>query len=448
MKCFNDKGGDNEFIRTQVFQKLSAIFLNYKGGATVQTEETKKSSKFPLWMQMIVGLVFGIALGFLAPDFGKTLGPIGTAFIKGIKMIVMPLVFSAVTLGIYKMGSDLKQLGKMGLAAFAWFYMATGISIVIGISLNEIFHPAAGVVLAATGAIPQNLATSVNWTNFFLDIIPDNFLFAMANQKIIPTLFFSICFGLSLAKIGDASKPVVNFLEGVLQAMFKMTEGVISVAPVAVAAILAWVVSTQGVTLLIAMAKLVGTLYIGLLVIAAIFCIIVTMMGFKAIDLIKKIAEPLILAFTTASSEVTLPVHMRILESTGIPRKIVSFIIPLGYSFNLDGAALYQALATCFLAEAYGIPLTLPALLTILITTLIANKGTANVPGASLVVMAVLLTSLGLPVEAIAIIAGIDRFGDMGRTTINVFGNTVAALVLNKLFGQGITDEEAPTISA
>ena len=217
-----------------------------------------------------------------------------------------------------------------------------------------------------------------------------------------------------------------------MHAMFKLTQGILATAPVAVAAIIAWVIASQGTKLLIAMAKLVGVLYIGLLILAVIFCIILLVMGFKPIDTIRKIAEPLLLAFTTNSSEVTLPVHMKILEENGMPNKVVSLVIPLGYSFNLDGAALYQALATCFIAEAYGVPLTLPTLLTILVTALIANKGTANVPGASLVVLAVLLTSLGLPVEGIAIIAGVDYFGGMGRTTINVFGNTVAALALCK----------------
>ena len=217
-----------------------------------------------------------------------------------------------------------------------------------------------------------------------------------------------------------------------MAAMFKMTQGILATAPVAVAAIIAWVLAAQGVKLLIAMAKLVAVLYLGLIILALIFCGILYMMGFSPIGTIRKVAEPLLLAFSTNSSEVTLPVHMKILEENGMPNKIVSLVIPLGYSFNLDGAALYQALATCFIAEAYGITLTLPALVTILVTALIANKGTANTPGASLVVLAVLLTSLGLPVDGIAIIAGVDYFGGMGRTTINVFGNTVAALALCK----------------
>lgn len=408
----------------------------------METGASKPAERFPLWMQIFVGLILGIVLGLALPNVGKELQPIGTAFIKAIKMVVIPIVFSAVTLGIYNMGSNLKQLGRLGGLAFLWFYTATGICIVIALVLNSIFHPAAGLTLEATGAIPKNLATSVNWVNFFLDIIPDNLIRVASEQKIIPTLFFAICFGLSLAKAGESVKPVVKFFEGVLDAMFKMTEGIIKTSPFAVAAIIAWVMATQGLALLIAMAKLVGVLYIGLFVVIFVFGVILYLIGEKPVQVIRKVAEPLLLAFTTASAEVTLPVHMKILKEYGIPNRIVSFVIPLGYSFNLDGAALYQALATCFLAEAYGIPLTLPALLTILITTLIANKGTANVPGASLVVLAVLLTSIGLPVEAIAIIAGVDRFADMGRTTVNVMGNTVAALALHKWAGQGISDDD------
>jgi dicarboxylate/amino acid:cation (Na+ or H+) symporter, DAACS family len=394
----------------------------------------------PLWEQIMAGLALGIVVGLIWPDFSKQLQPVGTLFIKAIKMIVIPLVFSAVTLGIYTMGRDLKQLGRLGAMAFIWFYFATGMSIALGIILSVIFHPGAGLALQATGSVPANLATSVNWTNFFLDIVPDNVVAAMAAQKIVPTLFFAVCFGLSLAKIGDRSKVVVDVLEGILATMFKLTQGIVATAPVFVAAILAWVMASQGYTLLIAMVKFVGIIYIGLFVIAGLFLVIVRLLGFKPIDTLKKVMEPLLLAFSTASSEVTLPVHMKILESTGIPNKVVSFVLPLGYSFNLDGAALYQAIATCFLAEAYGVQLTLPNLLTVLITALIANKGTANVPGASLVVMAVLLTAIGLPVDAIAILAGIDRFADMGRTTINVFGNTVAALLLYKYGGKGISD--------
>lgn len=397
--------------------------------------------RYPLWLQIFVGLIIGGIVGTIWQGFGAALQPVGTAFIKGIKMIVMPLVFSAVTLGIYRMGKDIKQLGKMGVLAFVWFYVATGVCVALGITLNAIFHPAAGMVLQATGKIPTNLATHINWAQFFLDIIPDNILYAMANQKIIPTLFYAICFGLCLGHIGDKAKGVVSVLEGILQAMFKLTQGVIATAPVAVAAIMAWVFATQGSSVIWGMAKLIGVLYVGLAVVVVLFWIIVALLGENPFDVTKKVLNPLLLAFTTASSEVTLPVHMEILERTGIPNKIVSFVLPLGYSFNMDGAAVYQSLAVCFLAEAYGLHLDTASILTILLTTLIANKGTANVPAASLVVLAVILTSIGLPVESIAILAGVDRFMDMGRTTINVFGNTIAAILLHKVAGKDITDD-------
>jgi len=407
----------------------------------MEMESAPKKSKFPLWMQILVGLVVGVIVGFAWPAIGKPLQPVGTAFIKAIKMIVMPLVFSAVSLGIYKMGSDLKQLGRLGILAFVWFYLATGICIMLGIGLNAMFHPAAGVSLQATGNLPQNLATSINWTNFFLDIIPDNIVMIVSQQKIIPTLFFAICFGICLASVKEVGKPVVAILEGIMQAMFKLTQGVVATAPVAVAAIMAWVIATQGSTLLIAMAKLIAVLYVGLIVICVVFWIIVAILGENPFTTTKKVMEPLLLAFTTASSEVTLPVHMQILERAGIPNKVVSFVLPLGYSFNLDGAALYQSLVVCFLAEAYGLHLDTASIITILVTTLIANKGTANVPAASLVVLAVILTSIGLPVEAIAIVAGVDRFMDMGRTTVNVFGNTIAALLLYKWGGKHLAED-------
>lgn len=403
---------------------------------------TKKSSGMPLWVQILIGLCLGILIGNFWPDFGAKLQPIGTAFIKAIKMIVMPLVFSAVTLGIYKMGSDLKQLGKLGGFAFLWFYLATGVSIVIGIGLNLIFHPGQGVDLAAGAAVklPGHLAQSIDWAKFFLDIIPDNIVAAVAGQKIIPTLFFAICFGLCLGGLKEKAKPMVNVLESVMHAMFKLTQGVVATAPVAVAGIMAWVFATQGRKVLLAMAELIGLMYLGLAIIVVIFLVLVKALGESPIGTLKKVMEPLLLAFTTCSSEVTLPVHMEILERAGIPNKVVSFVIPLGYSFNLDGAALYQSLCVCFLAEAYGLHLDLPSILTILLTTLIANKGTANVPAASLVVLAVIMGSLGLPMEAMGILVGIDRFMDMGRTTINVFGNTVAALLLWKVGGKHLEE--------
>lgn len=413
----------------------------------MKMETTVRSKRPTLWIQIMIGLVVGSIIGTLWHGFGAALQPIGTLFINAIRMVVIPLVFTAVTLGIYNIGTDLKQLGRMGVLAFIWFYVATGITITLGIVLNSIFHPAAGVTLKAMGSLPSNLANSINWVKFFTDIIPTNVINAMAAQQIIPTLFFAICFGIALAGIGEKAKGTINVLEGILNAMFKITQGVIATSPVAVAAIMAWVFATQKSNVILGMAKLIGVMYIGLLVVMVIFWIIMTVLGENPFAMFKKVLEPLLLAFSTCSAEVTLPVHMNILERMGIPNKVVSFILPLGYSFNLDGTALYQSLAVCFLAEAYGLHLDLASILTILLTTLIASKGIANVPSGGLVALAVILSALNLPVEALAFLMGVDRFMDMGRTTVNVFGNTIAAVLIHKFGGKNLSEEDSVIIT-
>lgn len=395
----------------------------------------KLEARVPLWQQMIVGLIIGAIVGNFWPDFGKTLAPVGTAFIKSIKMIIIPLVLSAVTLGIYHMASDMRQLGKMAFVTFSWFYIATGLASLLGIVLNQIFHPGIGVEMAATGTIPKDLAKSIDWVKFFLDMIPDNVVATAAAGKILPFLTFCIAFGVALGTMKEKAKPIADVLEALFEATIRIVNGILRVTPVAVACIIAWVFASQGKAMIIALSKLIFTLYVGLFVFGVIFMILVALLGYNPIKMVKTIADALLLGFATCSSEPALPILLKQLEKMGVPTKIPAFCLPLGYTFNLDGSALYQSLAICFIADAYGMELTLPALATILITTLIANKGTANVPSASLVVMAVILTTIGLPAEAIAILAGVDRLMDMGRTVVNVFGNTFVALLLNRFFG-------------
>jgi DAACS family dicarboxylate/amino acid:cation (Na+ or H+) symporter len=391
-------------------------------------------------------MAIGIMLGITMPNFSAGLKYLGDAFIRAICMIVIPLVFAAVVLGVVKIG-DFRKFGAFAGKAFFWFFIATGIAITLGIMLNDLFHPAAGVKITATGSIPANLYTSINWAEFFLEVIPVNVLASMAAGKILPTIFFAVCFGLSLAFIGDRGKVIIELLDSMFAAMFKLTEGVIAFAPFGVAGLMAWLMATQGTKVLMGLVKMVGTLYIGLLIMLILFWFFLHF--FASINprqTFKKVLEPLLLAFTTASSEVTLPVHMKILQQNGVPNRIVSFVLPLGYIFNMDGSALYQALAVSFIAEAYGIELSLASKLVIFGTLILASKGTANVPSASLVVMATVLTAMGMPVEGIAILAGVDRFMDMGRSAINVLGNTVAVLMVAKWEGVlGKTDSMPPT---
>ncbi len=395
-------------------------------------EAPVKRSVVSLPLQMLAGLIFGLVVGSAWPSLGASLQPIGTAFIEAIKMVVIPLVFSAVTLGIYKMGANMRQLGRVAIVSFTWFYLATIILIVIGLTLDGIFHPGVGANLVPTGKIPPNLAIGVDWVKYFIDLIPSNIVAVMAAQKILPTLVFSVLFGMALASIGELARPVTNVMEGVLAAMFRLTQWIIALAPLAIFGIMAWLVATQGTATIYALAKLIGLMYLGLLIVVVLFCAMMVAMGEPPIGTIRKVLEPVLLGFTTRSSEVTLPVHMEKLRQMGVPDKIVSVVLPLGYSFNLDGTILYLSLAVTFLAEAYNLELTWSALMTILITTMIASKGIANIPSGGLVALATVLTAIGLPVEAIAIIAGVDALMDMGRTAINVFGNTVAVLLVQK----------------
>ena len=414
---------------------------------TVTAAETRRVSP-ALPLQMFGGLVIGLVLALVWPSFAASLQPIGTAFIEAIRMIIIPLIVASVTLGTYKMGRDIRQLGRVAVIAFGWFYFATFCAIIIALVLNGIFQPGVGVGLVPTGKIPPNLAVSIDWVKFLLDLIPSNIVNAMAQQKLLPTLVFSVLFGVALAGIGPQAKPVVDFLEAIMAAMFRLTQWIIALSPLAILAIMAYLFATQGLAAVLGLAKLIGLMYVGLAIEIAIFCAILAGMGDRPLAVLSRILEPLLLAFTTRSSEVTLPVHMKILQEMGIPNKIVSVVLPLGYSFNQDGSILYQALAVTFMAEAYNVALGWSELLTILVTVLIASKGGANIPSGSLVILATVLTAIGLPVEAIALVAGVDAFMDMGRTAVNVLGNTVATKLVTRFGGRAAMDEELPEAGA
>lgn len=407
-------------------------------------ERGQRRLSFPtLPVQMLICLVGGLLLGAAWPELGAKLEPVGLAFIQAIKMIVIPLVFATITLGVYRMGQDVGTLGRVALVSFAWFTVATLLSIVVALTLNALFHPGMGLELAVTGAVPKDLAIAVNWTRYLIDLIPSNVLAAMAAQQVLPTLVFAVLFGLALAGTSEASA-ITRFLEALAQAMFRLTRWIVAASPLAVFAVMAWAAATQGAAMLFGLAKLVGLMYLGLAGLVVLFWLVMLLLREHPGAVTRQVFEPVLLAFTTRSSEVALPLHMQKLEQMGVPKEIVSVVLPLGYSFNLDGSTMYIALACTFLAEAYGVHLDAAALWTILLTALIASKGIANVPAGGMVALATVLTSVGLPVEAIAIIAGVDAFMDMGRTAINVFGNTIAVLLVRR-FAHGPAGRPAHT---
>jgi len=308
--------------------------------------------RLPPAIRMLLGLVLGLAVGLLRPGLGESLRPIGTAFVSAVQMIVVPIVFASVTLGTYRMGQERKALGRVVTICLVYFYLATLVSILIGLGLNALFHPGAGAPLAATGKVPGNIAVAVDWTKFFMDMIPSNIVQSMAEQKLLPVLVFSILFGLALAAIGEVARPLVAVLEAVMAAMFKVTEWITALAPVAIFAVMAWLFATQGLATVAALAKLVIVMYVGLAIMVLIFWGMLLAIGERPLDVTKAVMEPMILAFTTRSSEVTLPLHMEKLHAMGVPNRIISVVLPLGYAFNRDGAIMYFALAVTFLAEA------------------------------------------------------------------------------------------------
>ena len=401
----------------------------------MEMTKTSKKRPIPLPIQMVLGLVLGIVFGFLAPHFSQALAPVGTAFVQAIKMIVVPLVFTAITLGIYQMGNSAKQLGKVSVISRLYIFIATVVAIIIGLALNGMFHPGVGVNLSHTAELPKNINTTVNWTKFFLDMIPSNVFAAMSGTNLLPVLVFAVLLGLALASTGSRAKPLVDVLDALMGAVFKLTGWIIALSPIAIFAIIAWLFSTQGMHTILALLKLVLVMYLGLGVLLVLFAILMLCIGEQPLKTAKAVSEPVILAFATRSSEATLPLHMEKLVEMGVPKAVASVVLPLGYAFNRDGSIMYFALAVGFLADAYNIPLDPSTLLSIIVVTTLASKGSANVPSGGLVAIAMVLTTIGIPVEALAIIAGVDAFLDMGRTAVNVVSNTVAVKLVMRWAG-------------
>ncbi|MFF3025095.1 cation:dicarboxylate symporter family transporter [Gottfriedia sp. NPDC057948] len=402
--------------------------------------------KFGLATQIFVALILGIVVGALVYGNEKAISyiqPIGDIFIHLIKMIVMPIVISALVVAVAGVG-DIKKLGKLGGKTLLYFEIITTIALGIGMLAANLFHPGKGVDMThlQKGDISayEQTATATQQSGFaetIVHIFPKNVFESMAQGDLLPIIFFSVLFGLGVAAIGEKGKPVLGFFEGVLEAMFWVTNQVMKTAPFGVFALIAVTVAKFGVSTLLPLGKLVLAVYVTV----AFFAIVILginakMTGTNIFTLMKILKEELILSFTTASSEAVLPNIMKKMEDMGCPKAIVSFVIPTGYSFNLTGSAIYQALAALFVAQMYNIHMSFMEQVTLLFVLMLTSKGMAGVPGASFVVVLATLGSMGLPLEGIALIAGIDRILDMVRSAVNVLGNSLAAITMAKWEGE------------
>lgn len=406
----------------------------------------KKIFKLSLAYQILIGLVLGVAVGAVFygnPGVEKYLQPIGTMFINMIKMIVVPIIISTLVIGVAGTG-DIKKLGKLGGKTLLYFEIVTTIAIVVGLMSANIFKPGEGIDMSSLekGDISQYVETTEEvQNNGFMDvlvsIVPSNIVDSMANGDMLPIIFFSVLFGLGVAAIGERGEPVLAVFQGVADAMFWVTNVIMKFAPFGVFALIGVTVSKFGLESLIPMGKLMVLVYATM----AFFIVVVLggiakLVGVNIFHFMKILKDELILAFSTSSSETVLPKVMQKMEKFGCPKDIVSFVVPTGYSFNLDGSTLYQALAAMFIAQMYGIQLSIMEQITLVLVLMITSKGIAGVPGVSFVVLLATLGTVGIPLEGLAFIAGIDRLLDMARTVVNVVGNALATVVMSKWEGR------------
>jgi proton glutamate symport protein len=393
--------------------------------------------------QIFIGLAIGIVIGCAWPDLGVAIKPLADLFLRMIKMIIAPLLFATLVVGIAGTG-DLRSMGRIGLKAILWFELATTVALVIGLVMMNVFRPGAGVS-AALGADTHELAAMAKaqqgpW-DILLHLVPTSVVDAMARGDILQIVVFSTFFGIALAAIGDKGAPVLRLLDGVAQVMFVVTGYVMRFAPVGVMAAIAATVGGKGIAILVTLGKLVLVMYGSL----ALFLILVvggaaTIIRVPVLAFARAIREPFLIAFTTASSEAALPKALEVMERFGVPKRIVSFVLPTGYSMNLDGSTLYLSAASLFVAQLAGVELSVGQQVVMMLTLMVTSKGVAGVPRAALVILTATLTTFGLPLEGAALLLGIDQVLDMGRTAVNVAGNCIATAVVARW--EGVFDDE------
>jgi proton glutamate symport protein len=398
--------------------------------------------RVPLTTQIFVGLLLGIVVGYVWPSFGVSVKPLADAFLRLIKMIIAPLLFATLVVGIAGTG-DLKAMGRIGLKAIVYFEAATTIALFLGLFLVNTFKPGAGLAMPIGGDTKALAAMAQNqqhaW-DIFLHLFPTSVVDAMARGDILQLVVFSTFFGIALAAIGSKGQPVLDVLDATAQVMFKVTGYVMAFAPIGVFAAIAATVGGKGLGILFTLGKLVALMYVGLLV----FVLIVVggvsyLIRVPFLTFVKAIREPFLIAFTTASSEAALPKALEVMERFGVPKNIVGFVLPTGYSFNLDGSTLYLSLASVFVAQIAGVEMSIGQQIVMMLTLMLTSKGVAGVPRAALVVLTATLTQFNLPLEGAAILLGIDQILDMGRTAVNVMGNCIATAVVARW--EGVLDD-------
>ena len=415
--------------------------------------EIRPRRGFTLTQQIFTGLLVGIAVGVLVsrthPGAAIYFKPFSDLFLRLIKMIIAPLIFATLVAGIAGAGHA-RTVGRLGLRSLIYFEVVTTLALIVGLLTVNILRPGVGLTLPAASA--ASVATQPqSWDQIFLHTVPTSVIQAMAEGDVLQVVVWSVIFALALGMVGERARPIIGLCEALAETMFKFTNIVMKYAPIGVAAAMAYTVGTGGLKVLYGLAWLVGSLYTALVVFAvAVLVPVMVLFRVPIRKFLQSVREPAVIAFSTASSESALPRAMEAMERLGVPRPIVSFVIPLGYTFNLDGSTLYLALAAVFVSQVAGVPLSIGQQITMMLTLMLTSKGVAGVPRASLVILAGTLTRYDLPLEGIAMILGVDTLMDMGRTMMNVIGNCLASVVVAKWEGEFVeaTDQQLALAAA
>jgi proton glutamate symport protein len=394
--------------------------------------------RISLTQWIVIAMAIGVLFGWLFPKEAQEGKIISTIFLNLVKCIVVPIIVSTLVVGIAGHGGDLKAVGRLGLKSIIYFEIVTTLALIIGLAAVNIAKPGAGVTLPPHSAATSAPAQKLTIGEMIVHAFPKNFFESAANNDVLQVVVFSIIFAIALAKVnGKPKETILNFFEGLSEVMFKFTGIVMMFAPFGVGAAMAVTIGHSGIGILASLGKLVLTLYCALIVF--IFVVLLPVALWARIPLrkfLRAIKEPALIAFTTTSSDAALPVAFKKMVNFGVPKHIVSFVLPTGYTFNLDGSTLHLAVASIFVAQAAGIHLSLGQQLMIMLTLMLTSKGVAAVPRASIVILSGTLVKFGLPLEGVVLILGVDELMDMARTTVNLVGNCLASAVMARWEGE------------
>ncbi len=384
---------------------------------------------------IFIGMAAGVALGIAAPGFAKQLGPVSNVFLRLIRSIIAPLLFGTLVVGIAG-GGDMKRMGRIGGKAILYFEIVTTLALFLGLFAVNLVQPGLGIPIRATAAEAAVAQTQTTFASVLEHIFPSSIIDSMARNDALQIVVFAFLFGAACAAIGSKAGPVIAFCNSLAEVMFRYTKYVMYLAPVGVGAAIAVTVGSKGIAVLFGLGKLILTMYVSaavciLLVLApALFLFQIPAAGFW-----RAAREPFLIGFSTASSEAALPLALENMEQFGVPKHVVGFVIPTGYSFNLVGSALYLSLASIFVAQAAGMNMSIGDQLLMMLTLMLTSKGVAGVPRAALVILAGTLATFHLPMEGVAVLLGVDALLDMARTGINVLGNCLASAVVARWEG-------------